>query len=194
MVWARLFTGVHDPIYARALVIDVGTRTALLVSTDPVAHRMIAASHDHNAPRAGPIVPGSSSAEGRPLSPPAWVKFVDDRIVEAVRNARAAPRPARVNVGPGRADINVNRNGYNGKGFGGPDLDGPSDKTVWANFEDLAGAAERVVEDRLGGNAVALWTMGPAGDRGRHMRGHRRSRPIPISRRSSHGLQRRTSI
>jgi hypothetical protein len=97
-------------------------------------------------------------------------------------------------VGTGRADINVQRNGYNGKGWGGADPDGPSDKTVWVvKFEsqsgepiallmnyavhstvggmqntmvtgDLAGAAERFVERHYRDKVVALWTMGPAGD------------------------------
>src|SRR5580658_8907181 len=108
MVWAQPFDGVHDPIYARALVIDNGVNKAALVSTDlvefgdttdlrqriqselgiPAEHIMISASHDHNAPRGGPITPGSSSAEGRPYSPPAYIKQVDDATVEAVKKAR----------------------------------------------------------------------------------------------------------
>lgn len=213
-VWAKPFDGVHDPIYARALVLDNGTTTAALVALDlveygdttpvreriahesgiPVDHIIVCASHDHNAPRGGPITPGSSSAEGRPYSPPAYTQFIDDQIVEAVRKAKASMQPARFGIGTGRADINENRNAFNGKGWGGPDPDGPSDKTVWVvKFEslsgdpiailmnyavhsivagplntlvtgDLAGAAERFVERHYGDKAVALWTMGPAGD------------------------------
>ncbi len=213
-VWATRFDGVRDPIYARAVVIDNGTFSAALVSTDlvefgdssalrkrverelgiPADHVIITASHDHNAPRAGPITPGTSSANGRPYSPPAYIKLVDDRIIEALRKAKASAQPGRVGVGAGRADINVNRQGYNGRGWGGADLEGPSDKTVWVvKFEslsgepiailmnyavhsvvagpgnrlvtgDLAGAAQRVVEQHYGDKVVALWTMGPAGD------------------------------
>lgn len=213
-VWAKPFTGVHDHIYTRALVVSNGATTAALVSTDlvefgdtttlrqriqrelgiPADHIIISASHDHNAPRSGPITAGSSSAEGRPYSPPSYVQFVDDSIVKAVSQAKTGMQPARVGVGQGRADINVNRNGYNGKGWGGADPEGPSDKTVWVvKFEDsagqpiailmnyavhsvvagpanslitgdLAGAAERFVEERYGNKTVALWTMGPAGD------------------------------
>ena len=214
MVWAQPFTGVHDPIYARAVVIDNGVNSAALVSTDlvefgdstalrqriqrelsiPADHIIISASHDHNAPRGGPIQAGSSSAEGRPYSSPAYIQFVDDSIVKAIKAAKASMQPARVGVGTGRADINVQRNGYNGKGWGGADPDGPSDKTVWVvKFEtltgepiailmnyavhstvtgsqntkvtgDLAGAAERYVEKHYQDKVVALWTMGPAGD------------------------------
>jgi hypothetical protein len=214
MVWGQPFDGVHDPIYARAVVVDNGSASAAIVSTDlvefgdsmalrrriekelgiPAEHIMISATHDHNAPRSGPITPGSSSAEGRPYSPPAYIQFVDDSIVEAVKKAKAALQPAKVGVGTGRADINVNRNGYNGRGWGGADPDGASDKTVWVvKFEsaagepiallmnyavhstvgglqntmvtgDLAGAAERFVEKHYNDKVVALWTMGPAGD------------------------------
>jgi neutral ceramidase len=214
MVWAQPFDGVHDPIYARAVVLDNGVNTAAIISTDlvefgdtttlrerirrelsiPADHIIISASHDHNAPRGGPITPGSSSAQGRPYSPPVYIKQVDDAIVAALKKAKDTMQPARVGVGTGRADVNVNRNGFNGKDWGGADPDGPSDKTVWVvKFEtqagepiailmnyavhstvggsqntrvtgDLAGAAERFVERHYQDKAVALWTMGPAGD------------------------------
>lgn len=215
-VWATRYEGVHDHIYARALVLDNGQTSAAVVTTDlvefgdtlalrqriqkllgiPVDHIMISATHDHSAPRGGPLTPGTSNAEGRPYSPPDYIKFVDDQVVQTVRQAQAALQPARVGIGRGRADINVYRYGYDGKGFNGMDLNGPSDKTVWAvKFEpangagqpiallinyavhsvvagpgshlisgDLAGAIERTVEQHYGGNTVALWTMGPAGD------------------------------
>jgi hypothetical protein len=213
-VWAKPFDGVHDPIFARALVLDNGVNTAALVATDlveigntlalrqrvarefsiPVDHIIIAASHDHNAPRSGPVTPGTSSEQGRPASTPAYTKFVDDSIVDALRRAKAAMQPARVGVGTGSADINVNRNRFTGKGYGGPDVDGPSDKTVWVvkleslaaepiallmNYAvhsivagpdnalitgDLAGATERFVERHFQDKVVALWTMGSAGD------------------------------
>jgi neutral ceramidase len=213
-VWAKPFTGVHDPIFARAVVIDNGVNSAAIVSLDlvefgdttvlrqriqrelgiPVEHIIISATHDHNAPRGGPLTPGTSSAQGRPYSPPTYIQFVDDAIVQAVKNAKTALQPARVGVGRGRSDINVNRAGYDGKRWGATDPDGPSDKTVWVvKFEDLtgtpiailmnyavhstvagadsslvtgdlAGAAERFVEHSFDDKVVALWTMGAAGD------------------------------
>lgn len=213
-VWATRYSAVHDPIFARAVVIrDRGTLAAL-VSTDlvefgdttalrqrierelgiPADHIMISASHDHGAPRAGPITAGTSSGQGRPYSPPAYISLVDDKVVEALRRAKSALQPASVGVGQGRADINVDRYGYSGKGWNAADLDGPSDKTVWVvkfadrtgkpiallmNYAvhsvvagpgstqltgDLAGAAERTVEQHYGDGTVALWSMGPAGD------------------------------
>jgi neutral ceramidase len=213
-VWATRYEGVHDPIFARAVVIDNGRTSAALVATDlvelgdmtslrqrierelgiPADHIMITASHDHGAPRAGPITPGSSAAKGRPYSPPSYVKQVDDAVVDAVRRAKAALQPAQIGVNTGRADVNINRHHYNGKSWGGPDYERPSDKTVWAvkladmkgapiailmNYAvhsvvagptsklvtgDLSGVAQRVVEQHYGDKAVALWTLGPAGD------------------------------
>jgi neutral ceramidase len=213
-VWAKPFTGVHDPIFARAVIVDNGVNSAVIVSLDlvefgdttalrqriqhelaiPAEHIIISATHDHNAPRGGPITPGTSSAQGRPYSPPAYIQFVDDAIVQAVKNAKASLQPARVGVGSGRSDINVNRAGYDGKRWGATDPDGASDKTVWVvKFEDLtgapiailinyavhstvagadstlvtgdlAGAAERFVEHSFDDKVVALWTMGAAGD------------------------------
>ena len=107
-VWAKPFTGVHDPIFARAVVIDDGVNSAAIVSLDlvefgdpmalrqriqrelaiPAEHIIISATHDHNAPRGGPLTPGTSSAQGRPYSPPAYIQFVDDAIVQAVKNAK----------------------------------------------------------------------------------------------------------
>jgi len=214
MVWAKPFSGVHDRLYARAVVIDNGIDTAALVSTDlvefgdttllrqriqrelgiPADHILISATHDHNAPRAGPIQAGTSSAEGRPYSPPSYIQLVDDAIVEALKQAQASLQPARVGVGRGRADVNIQRYGFDGKGWNGADPDGVSDKSVWVvklesqsgdtiallmNYAvhstvagadntlitgDLAGAAERFVERHYRDKAVALWTMGPAGD------------------------------
>src|SRR6516165_5440296 len=65
--------GVHDPIYARALVLDNGSTKVALISVDtagmrnadeivkavsdelkvPVSHLSIAATHDHNTPTFG---------------------------------------------------------------------------------------------------------------------------------------------
>jgi neutral ceramidase len=160
-VWAKAFEGVHDPIYARALVVDSGAATAAVVALDlveygssrpvreriarelgiPVDHVLVTSSHDHNAPRGGPITPGTSSERGRPYSTPAYTQQVDDSIVDALRQAKASLQPARVGIGTGRADINVYRLAYKGDGsWGGADPDGPSDKTVWVvRFESLSG-------------------------------------------------------
>ena len=144
--------GVHDHLYARAIVLTSGGTTAAIVALDlvemgnttalrqrivrelsiPADHIIIDASHDHSAPRGGPPTPGTSSAEGRPYSPPAYVQQVDDAIVSALKQAMAAMRPARIGFGTGKVDVNVARYGYTPeRGWGEhPNEDGFADKTL----------------------------------------------------------------
>jgi neutral ceramidase len=159
----RPYGGVHDPLYARALVLDNGANTAAIVELDlvevgntmplreriakelaiPADHMIINASHDHSAPRAGPPTPGTSSADGRPYSTPDYVRQVDDSIVEVLKQAKSARQPARMGFGTGKVDVSVARYGYTpGRGWGGnPNEDGFSDKTLAVvKFETPAGA------------------------------------------------------
>lgn len=128
----RPFSGVHDQLYARSLVLDNGATTAAIVALDlveigdtselrqriekevgvPAGHIIINASHDHSAPRGGPPTPGTSSASGRPYSTPEYVKQVDDSIVDAMKQAKAALQAARVGYGTGKVDVSVARYGY----------------------------------------------------------------------------------
>ena len=148
----RPYGGVHDQLYARALVLDNGSVTAAIVSLDlvemgdttalrqriekeigiPAGHIIIHASHDHNAPRGGPPTPGTSSAEGRPYSPPAYIQQVDDSIVEVTKQAKAALQPALVGYGTGKVDVSVARYGYTpDRGWReNPNEEIPVDKTV----------------------------------------------------------------
>jgi hypothetical protein len=148
----RPYGGVHDRLYARALVLDNGTVTAAIVALDlvemgdttvlrqriekelgiPAAHIIIDASHDHNAPRGGPPTAGTSSADGRPYSPPAYIQQVDDSIVDVLKQAKAAVQPALVGYGTGKVDVSVARYGYTPeRGWReNPNEDIPVDKTV----------------------------------------------------------------
>ena len=189
-VWAKAFEGVHDPIYARALVMDNGAASAAIVTLDlveygsslPVRERierelaipmeriLVTSSHAHNAPRGGPITPGTSSAQGRPYSTPAYTQQVDDSILDALRRAKASLQQGRVGIGTGRADVNVYRNVYTPKGWGGgANPEGPSDKTVWVvKFESLSGEPiallmNYAVHSVLGGTDNALVTGDLAG-------------------------------
>jgi hypothetical protein len=207
------FVGVHDPIFARALIIDDGSNTVALVSLDnnqlggtlPVRariqqelgiqanHIILASSHDHSAPMLGNQTPGSLAKSGGP-EVDAYTSMVNDKIVAALKQAKASLRPARLGLGTGHADVNVNRDVYTPQGWKyGVNENGPSDKTVWVlKFEsltgepiaivfnygvhpvvtrreklisgDLPGAAERYVEQQYGDKVIALFTMGPGGD------------------------------
>ena len=156
------FTGVHDHIYARAVVLDNGTNSAAIVSVDlneigstlsireriakelaiPADHIMIAATVNHDAPRSGPITPGSPAArEGKPKTTPAYTQQVDESIFEAVRQAKAAMQPARMGFATGNVDVAINRASRDQVAWGGgPIEDGYVDKTVWVvKFEDMSG-------------------------------------------------------
>jgi neutral ceramidase len=208
------FTAVHDPIFARALVLSEGAETVAFVSLDlpevgdmtplrqrierelgiKFGHIMISATHNHSAPRIGKVSPGALAQNGGPESM-RYSDVVFDKVIAAIKAAKDSAQPARFGFGKGDVNVNVNRDQYTpGKGWGmGYDPDGPSDKTVWVlKFEtlsgqpiavlfdyavhsnvtlgikeisgDLAGAAERYVEQNNGDGAVALFSMGPAGD------------------------------
>ena len=208
------FTGVHDPIFARVLVLDDGATMAALVSLDlievgdttevrrqiqselgiPVDHILITATHDHSAPRAGSVTPGGL-AHGPSSESLAYSKVMYDKVLGALKKAKASLQPAKFGFGTGSVDVNVSRDQYTpGRGWGlGYNPDGISDKTVSVlEFEsqsgqpiailfnyavhstamfntavlsgDLAGAAEQVIEQKIGNNVVALYTMGSAGD------------------------------
>ena len=159
-LWRRPFEGVHDRIYVRALVLDNGTTSAAIVAADlvefgdtsqvrrriekeigiPTAHILITASHDHNAPRVGTVTPGATAQVGGPVTE-IYTQMVYDRIIDAVRQAKAALQPAQVGVGRGTANVNTNRDVFTTEGWKlGENPDGPSEKTVWViKLESLAG-------------------------------------------------------
>lgn len=140
------YEGVNDSIFVRAIVIDDGKSRAALVTVDagaipsdtwaqvsrraraelqiPVEHLMLTATHTHS-------VPFRNSPE------------LAARVVEAISQASAHLRPARMGYGTGVSYINVNRNIIDPKThrwWEGPNYDGPSDKTVAVvSFESLDG-------------------------------------------------------
>jgi hypothetical protein len=157
------FQGTHDPIYARALVLDNGVNSTAIVSVDlneigntlplreriakelaiPADHIMIAATVNHDAPRSGPVTPGTPAArENKPKTTQAYTQQVDESIVKALWQAKAALQPARMGFANGAVDVAINRASRDQKAWGGgPIEDGYVDKTVWVvKFEDLSGA------------------------------------------------------
>jgi hypothetical protein len=150
-------TGIHDQLYVRALVVDDGVAQAALVTCEligfphplwerisqrisreagiPATHLLLAGTHTHGAP--APARPDSSDAK-----PLAYTRKVEDAVLEAVRQAKAALEPARLGAATGRANVNINRRARmaDGRWWLGLNPDGPSDKTVAVvKFETLAG-------------------------------------------------------
>jgi hypothetical protein len=159
-LWGTQFEGIHDRIYVRALVIESAKSTAAIVSADlvefgdttavrqriaqeagiPADNVFISATHDYSAPRAGKVSPGGTARPGG-VATDAYSAYVDDRILEAVLAAKTKLHPAKVGVGAGSADVNINREQLTAQGWRiGVNPDRVSDKTVWIiKFETLAG-------------------------------------------------------
>jgi neutral ceramidase len=156
------FTGIHDDLNVRAIVVDDGATQAAMIGVEiigfsnadwekissrlaretgiPQAHILLAAVHTHSAPQTGVYREGADSELVRRRA--AYVGRVEDSIVEAVRRAASSLQPARMGFGTGEAKVNMNRRARNGAGgwMLGNNPDGVSDKTVAViKFETLGG-------------------------------------------------------
>jgi neutral ceramidase len=224
------YTKVHDPIFARALVLGDGSETVAILSFDlpevgdmrafrqrieretgiKYDHIMLAATHNHSAPRLGGISPGTRaqkpSAESERYS-----AIVFDKVIALIKSAKAAAQPARFGTASGHANINVNRDFYTpGKGWGmGYNPEGDSEKAIrilrfdtvdgkplavlftygvhsTVTFQmkevtgDLAGAAERYIEEN-GDGVTALFVMGAGGEQVPRVQRLRPGRPEEMS-------------
>jgi neutral ceramidase len=152
------FKGIHDHIYARAIVLSDGATTAALVSWELIGvpdktweeisqrvsreigirpeYLLLTAVHDHSAP-----APFGLYGNDAPKSA-VYMKQVADATLEAIRKAKANLQPAKIGIGTGKAYVNINRREYSeASGWSlGFNLDGPSDKTVTVvRFDALSG-------------------------------------------------------
>jgi hypothetical protein len=208
------YTSIRDHIYARAIVLDNGRTRAVLVGVDligidedlwadaskqisqelqcPVENILMSATHSHSTPYpewGGPDAPADPNR-------PAFRAKLKEGVIAAVRQAKGKLQPARMGFGTGATYLNVNRDAINPETrlwYQGPNLDGPSDKTVavlkfetpsgepiavYANYAmhainfymmgilsgDFPGATSRYVEAAYDDKVVAIWTSGAAGD------------------------------
>lgn len=113
----RKATGIHDPLFARAVVLDDGTKRLALASVDLVGfflpgvesvrrqlagfdYVLVSSTHNHEGPDTlglwGPN-PFTSGID------PEYQAFVEKQIVKAVRAAEAALQPARGLIGKTQA-------------------------------------------------------------------------------------------
>jgi hypothetical protein len=180
------FSGVHDAIYARALILEDGRTAVAIVSIDaievgdmtplrqriasevgiPFGNIMITATHDHSAPRIGDVSPGALAHPGG-VESRAFTQRVFDQVVGALKRAKANEKAGSFGLGKGTADVNVNRDEYvPGKGWGlGFNPDGPSDKTVWVlRFDDDRGKPIAVLFNYAVHNDVTLGSNEISGD------------------------------
>jgi neutral ceramidase len=142
------FQGIHDPIYARAIVLSDGTRQAAIVSWEligvptpvweevsrrvasdtgiPSDYFLLTAVHDHSAP-----APYGMYGNDSPKSA-AYTKQLEDLTIEAVRRAKQNLQPAKIGIGTGKTYVNINRREYSPETgwWLGYNANGPSDKAV----------------------------------------------------------------
>ncbi|HEY0967348.1 MAG TPA: neutral/alkaline non-lysosomal ceramidase N-terminal domain-containing protein [Opitutaceae bacterium] len=128
---------IRDRLYVRAIYVEEGTASAVLVAVDsggigddvitdainrssaatgcPAANYVISATHTH------------SGGQG-----PAMTRVITQAIVSAVNAAKAKLAPARIGYGTAELDLNVNRDLFNAKQEWrqGPNPAGASDKTL----------------------------------------------------------------
>jgi hypothetical protein len=143
LVGGQTYGSVHDPLFARALVLDNGAGKVALITADlanirnsaelldavtaatgiPAERIFMTATHNHNSPTV------QSARDTRYSSP--YFAVMKQGIVDAARKAVAALQPARIGYGTGKAYVNTNRDEKIGEGYHmGYAPEGPSDKTV----------------------------------------------------------------
>jgi neutral ceramidase len=114
-------TSTLDPLYARVLVLDDGSKSAAVITLDlgrsfgspqiarvrervrrefRVDEVMFIASHTHS----GPVIEDTYENQ-----PPEWERRALDKIIQAIGEAHARLVPARLGVGLGQAIIGHNR-------------------------------------------------------------------------------------
>ena len=137
------YVGVHDPVFARALVLDDGAHRAVIVSLEvtavpdpaeltkavalaakvPASGVFVVATHTHNVPLA------SNHGMQRDAVMTREIARVKQGAAEAARQAAAHLQPARLLTARGQAFVNIN-NGEQAGLTEWNDPAGPSDKTL----------------------------------------------------------------
>lgn len=155
----RQSTGVHDPIYHRIAVLDDGTTTMCLVSTDictisPSLYQEFcerldretsirsenfwwSTTHTHSAPHVGPQDLGKlfSGTLGDRFSikhDTAYWASVADKLIAGIKEAQSRLEPARLGIGSSTAAANVNRRQRraDGRTVLGVNPEGPVDRQL----------------------------------------------------------------
>jgi len=153
---ARKSTGVHDHIYHRIVALDDGATQFFLVSTEicivsPAEYDRIAAqiqnelgispmnlwwttTHTHSAPEVGKsgldkIFMGERYQHEVDAE---YTAMVEKKLIDGIREARQKLSPARLGVGWGFSQANINRRAKDIDGIAslGLDPDGPVDRRI----------------------------------------------------------------
>jgi len=153
---ARKSTGVHDHIYHRIVALDDGTTQFFLISTEicifsPIEYDHVAAqiksqlginpmnlwwttTHTHSAPEVGPsgldkIFMGERYQHEVDAE---YTALVEQKLIEGIKEAIQKLSPARLGVGWGFSQANINRRAkdVDGKASLGMDPDGTVDRRI----------------------------------------------------------------
>ena len=144
----EVFKGVHDDIFACAAVFDNGRNKACIITADVIgfSHEFcdetkvliqdstgipedwifITAVHNHGGPRTR-ASRGESATEEY-----AYLNFLQDKLVQAVKEAAQQTMPVRIGVGVGTCRMNINRRARHVEGgvWLGRNPEGPCDHNV----------------------------------------------------------------
>ncbi len=150
------FTGLHDDLYVRAILLKNDEAQVLLIGVDldsfghieewkekirtviDIPEDAIFVSHTHNHESIHVRNDKDDRPEGDADTAKAE-KLVWEAMAKAIEDAASSVRPGKVAYGEGQCDININREfKYNGYYTIGRNPQGPSDKTVRVfRFSDL---------------------------------------------------------
>lgn len=123
-------TGIHMDLYVTALIASARGKTVVLLDCDLIylhpplvdeirdriathleiqpSHILLGCTHSHSAPTSSPVKIGGEQDRVRPEEE-AYIRSLPHLCLSAVRQARAAMRPARLAGGSGHLDLSVNR-------------------------------------------------------------------------------------
>jgi hypothetical protein len=144
----EVFQGVHDSLYAYAVIFDDGTTQAVLITADligfsdqfcketsqlienktgiPAGNIMLSATHNHGGPQNNTY----GSSDNTEIID--YVVFTQGQIIKAVELAVSNKMAARIGSGKGKCNMNINRRAMfaDGNVWLGRNPDGPCDKEV----------------------------------------------------------------
>ncbi len=153
---ARKSTGIHDKIYHRVVVMDDGKTQFVLISTDicvisPSQYDKLAAklqnrfkinplqvwwsvTHTHSAPEVGPAgLPAVFMGERYQHEfDVKYTDMVEQKLIDAIAEARNTLVPAKLGIGWGHSNANINRRAreVDGKTSLGMNPDAPVDRRI----------------------------------------------------------------
>jgi hypothetical protein len=141
-VWGTEYTGVHDNVYLRCLLLENESQKTAIITLDlggvpfgleilgdiskrigiPENNIIICGTHVHDAP----IDFRGDTEQAR-----SWKASIKESLFKALDLAKGRMQPAKLGVGSGEAYLNINRDEYTVDGWKlGNNPGGPSDKTV----------------------------------------------------------------